>query len=60
MKYQAKYLMTAHHGDDLIETILMRIVRGTTLEGYSGFKKEINMGDILFIDHLLNRPKKIY
>lgn len=38
-KYNANYLMTAHHGDDLIETILMRIVRGSHLEGYSGFHK---------------------
>ena len=38
-KYDANYLMTAHHGDDLIETILMRIVRGSTLKGYSGFSK---------------------
>ena len=37
-KYKAKYLMTAHHGDDLIETILMRIVRGSTLKGYAGFE----------------------
>ena len=29
-KYNANYLFTAHHGDDLIETILMRIVRGST------------------------------
>lgn len=36
-KYKAKYLFTAHHGDDLIETILMRITRGSTLRGYSGF-----------------------
>lgn len=40
-KYEANYLMTAHHGDDLIETILMRISRGSTLKGYSGFEKEI-------------------
>lgn len=38
-KYQAHYLMTAHHGDDLMETILMRMVRGSSLEGYAGFKK---------------------
>ena len=37
--YNAKFLMTAHHADDLIETILMRIVRGSTLKGYSGFFK---------------------
>lgn len=36
-KYKAKYLFTAHHGDDLIETILMRIVRGSSLKGYAGF-----------------------
>ena len=40
-KYNAKYLFTAHHGDDLIETILMRIVRGSTLKGYSGFSKVV-------------------
>lgn len=36
-KYNAKYLFTAHHGDDLMETILMRIVRGSTVNGYGGF-----------------------
>lgn len=39
-KYNAKYLFTAHHGDDLMETILMRIARGSTLRGYSGFKRK--------------------
>lgn len=37
-KYQAKYLMTAHHGDDLIETILMREIRGSNLKGYAGIE----------------------
>lgn len=41
-KYKANYLFTAHHGDDLIETILMRISRGSTLKGYTGFQIETN------------------
>ena len=42
-KYRANYLMTGHHGDDLVETILMRIVRGSTFKGYAGFQKVIDM-----------------
>ena len=37
-KYQAKYLLTAHHGDDLVETILMRLTRGSNLKGYVGIE----------------------
>ena len=38
-KYNASYLVTAHHGDDLVETILMKITRGSSLDGYVGFNK---------------------
>ena len=48
-KYNANYLMTAHHGDDLVETILMRIVRGSNLNGYSGFKKVVDMGSYMIV-----------
>ena len=38
-KYHANHLMTAHHGDDLMETILMRFTRGSSVEGLIGFPK---------------------
>ncbi len=56
-KYNAKYLLTAHHADDLIETILMRIVRGSTLRGYSGFSKIVKMDDYKIIRPLINVTK---
>lgn len=58
-KYQAKYLMTAHHGDDLMETILMRIVRGSNIKGYSGISK-ISMNDkYSIVRPLLNLNKEM-
>ena len=56
-KYNANYLMTAHHGDDLIETILMRIVRGSTLSGYSGFNKLVDMGSYKIVRPLIYATK---
>lgn len=52
-KYDANYLMTAHHGDDLIETILMRMVRGSTLKGYSGFEKILDNGTFKIVRPLV-------
>lgn len=57
-EYNAKYLLTAHHGDDLIETILMRIVRGSTLRGYSGFSKIVDRGDYKIIRPLIEVTKE--
>ncbi len=56
-KHNAKYIFTAHHADDLIETILMRIVRGSTLRGYSGFSKEIKNNNYI-IRPLINVTKE--
>ena len=57
-KYEAKYLMTAHHGDDLMETILMRMVRGSNLNGYSGFKSIVDMDDYKIVRPLIVYTKK--
>ena len=56
--YHANYLMTAHHGDDLIETILMRLTRGSSLKGYSGFKKELPYKTYKIVRPLITETKK--
>ena len=58
LKYGANYLMTAHHGDDLIETIMMRMVRGSNLRGYSGFKKIVDMDNYKIVRPLISYTKK--
>ena len=57
-KYKARYLFMAHHGDDLMETILMRIVRGSTLKGYGGFSKIVNMGEYVILRPLIDVTKE--
>ncbi len=56
-EYNAKFLLTAHHGDDLMETILMRIVRGSTLKGYSGFSREVKREDYTILRPLITVTK---
>ena len=57
VKYNVKYLLTAHHGDDLMETILMRIVRGSTVAGYTGFNRETKLGSYCIIRPLITMTK---
>ena len=57
-KYQATYLMTAHHADDLMETILMRIVRGATLSSYAGFSKVVDCPNYQLVRPLFEVTKK--
>lgn len=56
-QYHAKYLFTAHHGDDLMETILMRIVRGSTLKGYGGFSKIVECPNYKIVRPLIRVTK---
>ncbi|MDD4705920.1 MAG: tRNA lysidine(34) synthetase TilS [Bacilli bacterium] len=57
-KYNAKYLFTAHHGDDLMETILMRLTRGTTFKGYAGFNIIAKNGDYYIVRPLIFNTKE--
>lgn len=48
---QAHYLVLAHHANDNMETILMRMIRGSNLIGYSGIN-EVNKAN----KYLIIRP----
>lgn len=57
-KYNSKYLFLAHHGDDLVETILMKIIRGSNIEGYAGIKRISKVKDYEIIRPLLPFTKE--
>lgn len=52
-KYNAKKVLTAHHADDLTETILMRLLRGSTIGGYAGIKRKSTWDEIDILRPLL-------
>lgn len=50
-------VLTAHHADDQIETILMRLTRGSTLKGYAGIQTTRSFGMGTLIRPLLTVEK---
>ncbi len=57
-KHKADYVVTAHHADDLMETIIMKLLRGSTLDAVAGMKKEEYIQDVLFKKPLLEMSKE--
>jgi tRNA(Ile)-lysidine synthetase-like protein len=56
-EYDLNYILTAHHADDQIETILMRILKGSALEFQSGLKSKHVIQNITFYKPLLEVDK---
>lgn len=53
-KYNAHKLALAHHLDDQAETVLMRMIRGTSFKGYGGIHESTKIDDLEIIRPLLN------
>lgn len=53
----AKYILLAHHANDNIETILMRILKTSSLKGYAGMEKCVEQNGLYIYRPLLNTPK---
>ena len=58
-KYKIKFIMTGHHRDDQIETFLIRLSRGSGVQGLSSMKKVSSLDNkIKLIRPLLDEKKK--
>ena len=53
-----KCIITAHHLDDLIETILIKLTRGSNLLGYSGISEIYQEDNFYYLRPLLNFSKE--
>lgn len=57
-KYNASAIITAHHAQDNLETIIINMVKGSNMFGYSGISLETNYKDVLVLRPLLNYTKE--
>lgn len=57
-KYKFRKILLAHHEDDLVETILMRLFRGTGVKGFKGMREKTRIGNLELIRPLLGISKK--
>ncbi|MCM3774094.1 tRNA lysidine(34) synthetase TilS [Priestia aryabhattai] len=57
-KHKANLLALGHHGDDQVETMLMRMVRGSTMNGYAGMQPKRPYGDGFIIRPFLAVTKE--
>ncbi|MDC9031810.1 tRNA lysidine(34) synthetase TilS [Columbia Basin potato purple top phytoplasma] len=58
LKHKTNYIITAHHLDDLAETILFKIARGSSILGYSGMQTSYFNNGFYFLKPLLYIPKQ--
>lgn len=56
-KYKTDVIVTAHHLDDLAETVLLKISRGSNLLGYSGIQQSYYKNGFYFLKPLLHVSK---
>ena len=55
---KSKHIVTAHHADDLLESILIKMTRGSNLLGYAGMQYSYQKNGITYLKPLLYTSKK--
>lgn len=57
-RHQANAIALAHHQDDLAETVLMRILRGTGLQGLQGILPQRDISGLRFIRPMIQTTRE--
>ncbi|MDY0210357.1 MAG: tRNA lysidine(34) synthetase TilS [Acholeplasma sp.] len=58
LSYHTPFILTAHHLNDLAETVLMKLSRGSNLFGYSGLQYDVTSNGFHYLKPFLSIPKK--
>lgn len=58
IKENAKYIATAHHANDNLETVLLNLIRGSNLYGYSGISNKVHLENVTIVRPLLFLSKE--
>lgn len=56
-KENIKYILLAHHANDNLETIIMRLLKSSSLKGYGGIEKISTYHDLVIYRPLIETPK---
>lgn len=56
-KYSSSAIITAHHQDDLIETAIINLLRGSSWRGLCSLKAKYQFEDVLVLRPILDLPK---
>lgn len=56
-RVKTPYILTAHHLDDLLENVLIKLTRGSNLLGYAGMQPIFKDGQYFFVKPLLYASK---
>lgn len=56
-EHKISFLYVAHHQDDQAETVLMRLAKGSGLDGLCGMSSAMDMGGVTIKRPLLDTPK---
>ena len=57
-EYHTDQIVLAHHADDQLETVLMRLTRGSSFKGYAGILDKVPYEDVIIYRPLLETTKE--